>query len=93
MTFPVRIEMGNHVIHTQMHALPRVGDRINCAFPASGVPRMHLIVKTVRFHQTADFEGRESKEPFAIVVFTDGDPDPELRKLNEEAMAKVMSKG
>jgi hypothetical protein len=58
-----------------MHALPRVGDHIHCAFPASGIPKLFFIVKRVYFHQTADCEGRECREPFANVITVDDVPE------------------
>jgi hypothetical protein len=74
MTFPVQIELGNHAISTHLHALPRPGDHIHCAFPSAGIPKLFLVVKEVWFHQLSDFEGKECREPFRTVVTTDGDP-------------------
>ncbi|MDQ7814216.1 MAG: hypothetical protein RDU25_00195 [Patescibacteria group bacterium] len=74
MSIPAQVEFGNHVVHAKFHALPRVGDRIDLAFPASGVPRLLLRVTGVNFHQPCDFEGRDCPEPFAIVITTDDDP-------------------
>ena len=89
MTIPVQIEHGNHAISTHLNALPRPGDHIECAFPSAGIPKLFLVVKEVWFHQTADFEGKECKEPFRIVVTTDGDPDQ--REHNEAVFKKLIS--
>lgn len=92
MTIPVKIEMGGHVLHTQMHALPRQGDRITCCFPASiGNGRLFLVVKDVYHHQMGQrFEGRIDPEPFMHVVTVEGDPDPELAKQNDNTMKRAM---
>jgi len=88
MTFPVRIEHGNHVINTQMHALPREGDRLHCAFPASLPVKLFLRVDHVWFHQPVDFEGRDCPEPFTIVVTTE--EDPKFKKENTAAMKTLL---
>jgi hypothetical protein len=88
MTFPVRIEHGNHVINTQMHALPREGDRVHCAFPASLPVMLYLRVAHVWFHQPGEFEGRDCPEPFNIVITTEG--DPKFKKENAAAMKKLV---
>jgi hypothetical protein len=89
MTFPVRIEHGNHVINTLMHALPRKGDRVRCSFPASLPVNLVLRVTDVSFNQACDFTGRECPEPFAIVITTDS--DPEFAKRNEDAVTKLVA--
>jgi len=82
MTFPVRVENGNHVLHTQMHALPRKGDRVTCKFPSipSKTPLV-LQVTGVAFHQSGD-------EPFAIVITTDD--DPKFAKHNAAAVKQAL---
>lgn len=76
MTIPVKIEFGNHVVHAQMPALPRSGDRIDTAFPASiGPDRLQLMVDKVYFHQLEPFEGRECPHPFFVVVTTTDAPE------------------
>jgi len=42
----------------------------------------------VCFHQESDFEGRECREPFAIIVTTDDDPDHIER--NRAALEQAM---
>jgi hypothetical protein len=74
MTFPVQIEFGSKAISTTMYALPRPGDHITCAFPSAGIPQLFLVVREVWFHQPGEFEGKECRDPFRIVVTTDGDP-------------------
>jgi hypothetical protein len=76
MSIPVQVQFCNHVLQTHMPALPRVGDRVSCSFPASGIPRLYLQVARVYFHQPhVDFEGKECPEPFSVVVTTEDDPD------------------
>jgi hypothetical protein len=87
-TFPVQIELGNHVIGASVYALPRPGDNIECAFPGSGIPKMLLVVTGVYFHQTVEFEGKQCPEPFRIVVTTDGHPDH--REHNDEIFKKLI---
>jgi hypothetical protein len=86
MTFPVKIEHGNHAITAHLHALPRPGDRITCEFPSSGIAMVFLVVTGVNFHQPSTFEGKECPDPFWIAVTTDGDPDQ--RAHNEAVFEK-----
>lgn len=88
MSFPVKIEMGGHVIYGPMHALPRVGDKLTCAFPASGIPELNLQVTGVSFQQTQAHEGREFTEPMPIVVTVDD--DPEFKKSNDRKMRELL---
>ena len=91
MTIPVKIEMGGPVLLAQMHAVPRIGEKLRCAFPAVGIEeRLHLVVTSVIHHQVGTPEAREDREPFAIIVLVEGDPSPELKKHNEAVMAKVV---
>lgn len=88
MTIPVQVEFGNHVLNTQMHALPSVGDRVTCNFPTSGVPTLVLQVSRVHFHQPpGEFEGRACPEPFGIVVTTED--DPEFAAKNKAVLAAL----
>jgi hypothetical protein len=75
MTFPVQIEYGTKDITAHLHALPRPGDRIHCAFPSAGISRVFLVVKYVSFRQLGDFVGKVCREPFGIVVWAVDDPD------------------
>jgi len=89
MTIPVSIQMGGSVVNAQMHAVPRVGDKLRCAFQAVGIcERLHLVVTSVIHHQVGTPAGREDREPFAVIVLVDG--DPEHKKLNDAVMAKVV---
>lgn len=90
MTIPVQIEFGNHAITASLHALPRVGDKIFCAFPSSGVPKMFLVVTGVHHRQSVDFDGKECPEPFWITLTTDG--DPAQQELNDAAIASLLNK-
>jgi hypothetical protein len=90
MNFTVQIEFGAHAISAQVHALPRPGDKIVCAFPSAGIRRVFLVVKYVSFRQTSEFEGKECREPFGIVVFMEG--DPEQRAHNEAALKEAASR-
>ncbi len=85
MSIPVQIEFGNHVVHAKFYALPRVGDKIDVAFPASGIPRLLLRVTSVNFHQPCEFEGRDCPEPFLMAITTDDDP-----KFAERNAAEIM---
>lgn len=88
MTIPVQIEHGNHAITAHLHAVPRVGDTLTCAFPSSGVPKVILLVKCVSHHQVGDFDGKECREPFHISVTTDDHPDHV--EQNRAALARAM---
>lgn len=90
MTIRVQIEHATHAITAHLHAVPRVGDRIVCAFPSSGLPRLFLLVSGVSHYQQADFEGKECTEPFGIAVTTEGDPEHEER--NQAAIAALLGK-
>jgi hypothetical protein len=88
MPFPVRIQHGNHVLNTQMHALPRKDDLLRCSFPSAGIPTLLLQVAQVSFHQPrVGFEGRECPEPFDIVIEVDEDPDAHAE--NADAMKRI----
>ncbi len=88
MTSPVRIEKGNDVVYAQMHAVPRVGEKLRTAFQAAGIDeRLHLVVTSVIHHQVGKPETREDAEPFAIIVLVEG--DPAQKKLNDAVMLKV----
>ncbi len=74
----IQIEMAGHALTAQVPALPSKGDAISCGFPASGIPRLALRVTDVRFRQPSDkFEGKQSPDPFVIVITVDADPDDE----------------
>ncbi len=74
VTIPVLIEYGNHTTAAYLHALPRVGEKMSCAFPASGIPRLFLVVTGIAHRQVREFDGDECRDPFAIFVLTDDDP-------------------
>jgi hypothetical protein len=86
MPFPVIIQHGSHNASVRVYALPRSGDRMNCAFPSSGIPPLHLVVERVYFREPSD-----PAEPFAIVVMTEGDPDPTLKAANERVFRDLVS--
>lgn len=83
MTFPVRIEHGNHKINVHVHALPREGDRVHCSFPDSLPAKLFLRVARVWFHQPNDPDSA-----FNIVVTTE--EDPKFKKENAAAMKKLV---
>jgi hypothetical protein len=67
MTIQVQIELGNHVVHARVPALPREGDFIECAFPTSiGDEPLFLKVQRVHFHQphNATFDGQGMPRAF-----------------------------
>ena len=85
MSFPVQIEFGNESIVVEMHAIPSKGDRISCSFTGQREHDLFLVVTSVNFHQSL----KDRNAPFGIVITTDPDTDPALRKLNEERVAKM----
>jgi hypothetical protein len=88
MTIPVKIEMGGSVLFAQMHAVPRVGEKLRTAFPAVGFDeKLHLVVTDVIHHQVGTPEAREDREPFAIIVTVEG--DPAQKRLNDAVMLKA----
>jgi hypothetical protein len=90
MTIPVKIELGGYVLFAQMHAVPRVGEGLRTSFPAAGIHELlHLVVTSVTHHQEGKPEGREDNVPFAILVGVEGDPDPQLKELNDAVFERL----
>jgi hypothetical protein len=73
--------MGNHSTEVRVHAVPRVGDRISCAFASSGIPTVHLVVTRVLHRE------QQPDEPLAVIVTTDG--DPEMQEHNDRIFEKL----
>ena len=93
MTIPVRIQMGVAVVDAQMHAVPRVGDKLRCAFHGDGIgERLHLVVTSVVHHQVGEPAGHHhDPEPFAVIVTVERDPAE--KKHNEAVMERLARRG